>query len=111
MTAIRIIATLLLVAGVLGLAYGGFSYAMDRHETKPGPIDMALKDTQTVNIPVWAGLGAIVIGGLLLTAGKKTKPTLVAADQTRGWTPDDLERSRKDAVLRPEVIGHLPSRR
>jgi hypothetical protein len=31
-----------------------------------------VKDEETVNIPVWAGVGAIVIGGtLLLVGGKK----------------------------------------
>ena len=32
---------------------------------------MSVKDKQTVNIPVWAGVGAIVVGGVLLLAGGK----------------------------------------
>ena len=41
------------------------------HEAKLGPIELSVKDTETVNIPVWAGVGAIVIGGALLLVGAK----------------------------------------
>ncbi len=52
--------------------YGGFSYTKDTHEAKVGPIELSVKDKERVNIPVWAGVGAIVIGGaLLLLGGKK----------------------------------------
>jgi hypothetical protein len=62
----------LIVAGVLALVYGGFSYTKETHEAKVGPIELSVKDKQTVNIPVWAGVGAIVIGGaLLLFGGRK----------------------------------------
>jgi len=58
--------------GVFSLWYGSFSYTKQTHETKIGPLDISVKDKETVNIPVWAGVGAIVIGGLLLTFGRKT---------------------------------------
>lgn len=58
-------ALLLIAAGVLGLAYGSFSYTKETHETKIGPLEFSVKDTETVNVPVWAGVGAIVVGGLL----------------------------------------------
>lgn len=67
MNAMRMAAIVLIVAGVLGLAYGSFSYTKETHETKIGPVEIAVKDTKTVTVPVWAGFGAIVIGGLLLT--------------------------------------------
>lgn len=63
----RMAAIVLIVAGILGLAYGGFSYTKETHETKLGPIEISVQDKQTVNIPIWAGIGAIVVGGLLLT--------------------------------------------
>ncbi len=56
----------LIVAGVLGLLYGSFSYTKDTTAVKIGPIELAVKEKETVNIPVWAGIGAIVVGGLLL---------------------------------------------
>jgi hypothetical protein len=69
MTAIKILAIVLIAAGVLGLAYGSFSYTRDTHEAKLGPLELSVKDRETVNIPVWAGVGAIAIGGALLLAG------------------------------------------
>lgn len=72
MNAVKMAAIVLIAAGVLGLAYGSFSYTKDTHEAKLGPIELSVKDKKTVNIPVWAGVGAIVIGGgLLLVGGKK----------------------------------------
>lgn len=73
MNAIKVAAIVLIAAGVLGLAYGSFSYTKDTHEAKVGPIELSVKDRETVNIPVWAGVGAIVVGGaLLLVGGKKS---------------------------------------
>lgn len=65
----RLIAIVLIVAGVLGLAYGGFSYTKDTTAVKVGPIELSVREKQTVNVPVWAGIGAIVIGGVLLVLG------------------------------------------
>ena len=72
MNSTKIIAIVLIIAGVLGLAYGKFSYTKETHEAKVGPIEMQVKDKETVNVPVWAGVGAIVIGaGLLLAGGRR----------------------------------------
>jgi hypothetical protein len=61
----------LIVGGSLGLVYGGFTYTKDSHEARLGPIELSVKDRETVNIPVWAGVGAIVIGGMLLLVGSR----------------------------------------
>ena len=72
MNAVRIAAILLIVAGVLGLVYGSFSWTRETHATKVGPIELSLKERESVNVPVWAGVGAIAIGAaLLLLGGKK----------------------------------------
>ena len=71
MNAVKIAAIVLIVAGVLGLVYGSFSYTKETHEVKLGPIELSVKDKQTVSVPVWAGVGAIVIGGVLLLFGSK----------------------------------------
>ena len=68
---IKLAALVLIAAGVLGLAYGRFSYTKETHEGKVGPIELTVKDKETVNIPVWAGVGAIAIGGVLLLLGGK----------------------------------------
>jgi multidrug transporter EmrE-like cation transporter len=71
MNAVKIAAIVLIVAGVLGLAYGSFSYTKETHEAKLGPIELSVKERQSVNVPVWAGVGAIVIGGVILVVGSK----------------------------------------
>ncbi|MBU1396985.1 MAG: hypothetical protein KKE84_12725 [Gammaproteobacteria bacterium] len=62
MNSIKMLAIVLIVAGGLALAYGGFTYTKDTHQAKLGPIELSVKETQTVNIPIWAGLGLIVAG-------------------------------------------------
>jgi len=71
MNGVKILAIALIVAGVLGLVYGSFSYTKSTHQAKLGPIELSVKDKQTVNVPVWAGVGAIVIGGALMFFGSK----------------------------------------
>lgn len=71
MNPIKLTAVVLIVAGVLGLLYGGFSYTKDTTVVKLGPIEVTAKEKQTVNVPLWAGVGAIAVGGLLLVAGGK----------------------------------------
>ncbi|MDT8385199.1 MAG: hypothetical protein RRB22_12370 [Gammaproteobacteria bacterium] len=71
MNAVKIAALVLIVAGVLGLVYGSFTYTKETHDAKLGPIELSVKDKQTVNVPVWTGVGAIAIGGVLLLFGSK----------------------------------------
>jgi uncharacterized membrane protein len=73
MNPVKIAAIVLIVAGVLGLVYGSFSYTKETHEAKLGPIELSVKEKQTVNVPVWAGVGAIVIGGVILVFGSRTR--------------------------------------
>ncbi|MBA4265006.1 MAG: hypothetical protein C0453_07990 [Comamonadaceae bacterium] len=67
----RLVAVVLIIAGALALAYGGFSYTKDSTAVKLGPLELTVKEKETVNVPLWAGIGAIVIGGVLLVAGGK----------------------------------------
>jgi TRAP-type C4-dicarboxylate transport system permease small subunit len=66
MSALKIVAVLLIVVGILGLVYGGITYTKETHEAKLGPLELSVKERKTVNVPVWAGVGAIVAGGALL---------------------------------------------
>jgi len=70
MNAIKMLAIVLIVAGGLALAYGGFTYTKETHQAKLGPIELSIKDTETVNVPIWAGVGAVVAGVILLFARK-----------------------------------------
>lgn len=71
MSAMKFAGIALIAAGILGLVYGGFSYTKETHEAKIGPIGLSVKDKQTVHVPVWAGVGAVLIGGALLVFGGK----------------------------------------
>ena len=71
MNAMKLLGIVLLVGGILGLVYGGFTYTKETHEAKIGPITLSVKDKETINVPIWAGIGAIAIGGLLLVSGNR----------------------------------------
>lgn len=73
MNSIKGVAIVLIAAGALALAVGGFSYTRETHEAHIGSLDLSVKDKERVNLPVWAGVGAIVIGaGLLLAPIRKS---------------------------------------
>jgi hypothetical protein len=67
----KIAGIVLIVAGALALAYGGFTYTKDSHDVKLGNIQFTMKEKETVNVPIWAGAGGIAIGVLLLLFGGK----------------------------------------
>ena len=69
MNAMKILGIVLIVGGILGLVYGGFSYTKETHEAKIGPITLSVTDKERVNIPMWVGIGAVVVGGLILVFG------------------------------------------
>jgi hypothetical protein len=69
----RIIGIILIVAGALALAYGGFTYTKDSHDVKVGPIQFSIKEKETVSVPIWAGAGGIAVGVLLLVFGGRIK--------------------------------------
>jgi multidrug transporter EmrE-like cation transporter len=71
MTPIRIVGIVLIVAGALALAYGGFSYTKETHKAEIGPLKLQVQEKEQVNVPQWAGLASIVVGVVLLVAGKK----------------------------------------
>ena len=72
MSVVKIVGIALIAAGILGLAYGGFTYTSETHEAKIGPLELSVKDKETVNVPIWAGVAAIVVGGLLLLVPAKS---------------------------------------
>ena len=67
----KIIGVLLVVAGTLGLIYGGFSYTKEKHDVNLGPLKFSMEEKERVNVPVWAGTGAIAIGVILLLIGRR----------------------------------------
>ena len=71
MSAVKIVGSVLIAAGILGLVYGGFSYTKETHEAKIGSLELSMKDKETVRVPVWAGVGAVVVGGIRLLVPMK----------------------------------------
>ena len=68
----KIIAIILIVAGGLGLAYGGFSYTKESTGLKLGPIELKVEEKQNVNVPLIVSAGVIAIGIFLLVGvGRK----------------------------------------
>ena len=73
MDASRLAGIALITAGVLALVYGGFSYTKETHEAKLGPLELSVKDKETVSVPTWAGVAAVAAGGALLLVGGRKK--------------------------------------
>ena len=71
MNSVKVIGIVVLVLGLLGLAYGGFSYTRSTHQAKIGPLELSVKEKETVNVPMWAGAAAVAAGVLLLVMGGK----------------------------------------
>jgi uncharacterized membrane protein len=73
MSPVKVIGILLIAAGVAGVLFTSFSYTSETHKAELGPVELSVKEKETVNIPVWASVGAIVAGGLLLAFGGSKK--------------------------------------
>lgn len=71
MNAAKLVGLILIVGGALALAFGGFSYTKDSSAVKIGPLELSVKQKESINVPLWAGVAAVVAGGLLLAFGKK----------------------------------------
>ncbi len=71
MSIARILGIVLLVAGALGLAYGGFSFTKETHKAEIGSLKLSVDEKEHVNVPTYAGIGLIIIGGLLLVVPRK----------------------------------------
>ena len=71
MSLVKLLGVLLIVAGVAGLLYGGFSYTKETHQAKLGPLQFSVKEKETVAVPIWLSIGAIVVGTVLLVIDRK----------------------------------------
>lgn len=69
MNAMRLLAIVLIVAGVLALVYGGFTYTEETHDMSIGSMEISVDDKETVNVPVWGGVVLVAVGGGLLLFG------------------------------------------
>lgn len=67
----KLIGIILIVAGGLGLAYGGFTYTKETTGLKLGPLELKVQEKETVNVPLIISAGAIALGVFLLVVGRK----------------------------------------
>jgi hypothetical protein len=108
----RLIALVLLTAGIAALAYGGFSYTRNTQQAKLGPLELSVRETERVNIPVWAGLGAVVAGLGLLTLRRQAATALAwrLLEQTVGFCPHHCVAFATQLLeARPVKHGDMPS--
>jgi hypothetical protein len=71
MDAVKLVAVILIVLGVLALVFGGFSFTKEKHQAHVGSMEISFKEKEYVNVPTWAGLAGIVVGGAMLLFGRK----------------------------------------
>jgi hypothetical protein len=69
----KLIAIVLIVAGVVGLIYQQFSFTKETAQAKIGPLELSIKEKETVNVPFWVSLGAIGVGVVLLVVSGRKK--------------------------------------
>ena len=67
----KTIGIVLIVAGIVGLLYGKFVYTTETHKAQIGSVELSVQEKRTVNVPLWTGVGAIVVGGALLVVPRK----------------------------------------
>jgi len=65
----RVLGVVLLVLGILGVVYGGFSYTKKTTGAKLGPVEVQVAERKHVNVPLWAGV-LVSAAGLALALKK-----------------------------------------
>jgi multidrug transporter EmrE-like cation transporter len=71
MSGAKVLAIILIIAGVIGLAYQQFSFTRETTQAKLGPLELSIKEKETVNVPLWLSIAAIGAGVVLLVTGRK----------------------------------------
>jgi hypothetical protein len=68
---VKVVGMVLIAAGILALIYGGFTYKKETHDANIGPIQIGFTEKKRMDVPVWAGVALIVVGGGLMVADRK----------------------------------------
>jgi hypothetical protein len=69
MNAARITGIILIVLGLAGFFTGGFSFTKDTTKAEIGPFKFQVQEKESVNVPQWLSIGAVVLGGIVLVMG------------------------------------------
>jgi hypothetical protein len=71
MSGLKILAIVLICAGLYGLVNGNFSYTKETHEAKLGSLELSVKDKENTSVPTWVGVGAVLAGAAMLLTAKR----------------------------------------
>lgn len=71
MNPMRIAGIILLVLGLAGFLTGGFSFTKNTTKAELGPLKLQVQEKESINVPQWLSLGAMLVGGVLLVLGFK----------------------------------------
>ena len=71
MKPLSILGVVLIVLGLVALFAGGFSYTKDKGTADLGPVDITVKDEEHVRVPMPVSVGVVVLGVVLLFAGRR----------------------------------------
>jgi len=67
----KIIGIALIVLGIAGLAWGGFTYTRTEKAIDLGPIQVTKQTQKTIPIPPLAGAGALIAGMVIIAMVKE----------------------------------------
>ena len=67
----KVVAIILIVAGILMLIFRGFSFTQEKKLVDLGPVEINTKEKKSVGWPIYAGGLALAAGIILLVADKK----------------------------------------
>jgi hypothetical protein len=67
----KIVGLALVALGLLALVYGGFTYTKETHDAKVGPVEFSVKEKERVNVPVWVGAAAVIVGAVVLVVDRR----------------------------------------
>jgi uncharacterized membrane protein len=72
MRPLSILGVVLIILGLVAMLAGGFTYTKDKETADLGPVDITVKDKEHVRVPMPVSAGAIVLGVVLLFAGRRS---------------------------------------
>ena len=67
----KMLGVILIVAGVLALAYGGFSYTKKKTVLDVGPVEAQVDQKKSVPIPPLVGGASIILGLIIVASGSR----------------------------------------
>lgn len=71
MKPMAVVGIILIIIGVIALAYGGFSFTTSEKMAEVGPLKLEKEKTRSVSLPPILGALAIVGGVVLLVVGRR----------------------------------------